>query len=233
MKTVLFAAAILGSLAFGTVPEHVENKAYAPGKMPALEEPAPSLKFADSEWLDVRPIRAPKCDSGEVWRLFTTHQIAAAAIKEKSIPVKGTFKRVFAYATSGEENFKGSGAVDLSSYDSGLPARDYRVLKHVFAVEKKGKSVLPFTFVLTKKEPQTLKVDFKFEGTPISLEFPVKTKREGGRVTVKTQKAARFTFLTSENMDAFSQLIQKCNHQFLASFADVSLDFVLENVCIK
>ena len=151
--------------------------------------------------------------------------------------MKGKFSRFSAYAHPKGSQLLGAGSLDLASWDSGVPARDFRVLKHVFSVEEAGRSLLPFKFTLETWLPEQeawespLVLQFKFQDQPLELRIPSQVKKEGKTIRVVSAEGKRFTFLSPKRMTAFHKLMELCNHHFLASFADLSFDFTLEDAC--
>ncbi len=239
MKHLFFLAAILQSTSlFAQVPDHIENKNYSPEKGLVMTEDKPSERFSVPEWKKASQIPLPSCTKGtRVWRLLHKSKIEATATKDQNLPVKGGFSRFHAVGQSALNAFKGTGVLDLSSWESGVPARDYRVQKHVFSVEQENKSVVPFTFSLEIWNPKAvdwespLVLNIVFLGEPISLTFPVRLHSDGKTVRVSSPEAKRFTFLQPSNMGTFAKLMTLCNHKSLASFVDLSLDLQFEPTC--
>lgn len=238
MKILLL---ILGASLVGarpdTVPVDVENKAWDAKKLPVLTESAPSEKHSAAEWKKAQSVPTPKCGKTPVWKVSPKSVIEATATKEKTVAVKGKFTRFLANAIQTDHMLRGSGFLDLSSYDSGLPARDHRVRKYVFGVEEKGNAVLPFEWAVESFTPavaswkSALVLKFQFRGQQVQLRVPAQFQAKGRGIHVTSETAQRFTFLTSATLPAFGKLIELCNHQFLGSYADVSVDLTLENVC--
>ncbi|MBY0371165.1 hypothetical protein K2X33_10795 [bacterium] len=237
MKNLALITWIVSSVAFA-VPEQIENKKFEPPKAPVLEESRPSDQFSKAEWEQSTKALEPDCKRGALWVLHPTEsKIEGIAFKEKTVPVKGAFARVAAVARTGKSGLNGEGSLDLSSWDSLLPARDYRVMKYVFGVEEKGNSVVPFRFHVAQWNPAkkewkaTLKLSFHFRGQAVSLDIPATFKAEKGKVTAVAAQAKRFTFLTDKNVPGMEKLMELCNHHFLASYADVSFSAVFEESC--
>jgi hypothetical protein len=221
-----------------TLPDHIENLKWEATKVPVMDEPKPSEKFSLPEWEKIRKLKSPSCGKRPVWRVSEASQIEAIATKEKTVEVKGKFSRFWAYAEESKETLTGNGYVDLTSWDSSLAARDYRVMKYVFGVEKKGASVLPFRFSLPggkalQNGESKLRLQFNFRGTEFDQNLPVRLeKQKEGQWKIETLAPQRFTFLSKANLPFFAQLLELCNHQFLASFARIQLSLVLENPCL-
>ncbi len=220
------------------VQDQIENAKWDPKKTPVAEESAPNDKHSKSEWEKVATTKAPACKAGESrWKVAASSTVEAAATKEKNLAVKGKFSRFTATAVEGSGKLAGEGFLDLSSWNSGVAPRDYRVLKHVFAVEEAGQTVLPFKFTLPTWAPKQtqwvspLILQFTFQGKPVELTFAATLKAEGKNVRITSAEPKRFTFLSEKRKGAFQKLLELCNHHFLASFADVSLDLTLEEAC--
>lgn len=234
----LVAPALLLAASSNGVPEQVENLAWDPQKAPVMEETPPSDKYSKKEWQRVTQAKAPKCKKGEtLWKVGQTSLIEATATKETSLGVKGKFSRFSALAHEKAGKLLGAGSLDLSSWDSGVAPRDYRVIKYVFATQEAGHSVLPFKFRVENWAPQQgtwvspVALQFRFQKTPVELTFPAHIKTEGKVIRVTSAESKRFTFLSPKNLGAFQKLMELCNHHFLASFADISFDFILEDAC--
>lgn len=235
MLTLIALAAFASS---PTIPDHVENLKWEATKVPVMDEPKPTQKFSGPEWEKIQKRKAPSCGKTPLWRVSQASQIEAVATKEKTVEVKGKFSRFWAYAEESKGMISGSGFLDLTSWDSGLAARDYRVMKYVFGVEKKGASVLPFRFSIANPEAlqnaqSPLSLQFNFRGTEFDQKLPVRVeKQEGGQWKIETLSPQRFSFLSAATLPFFSQLLELCNHRFLASFAGIQLSLVLENPCL-
>jgi hypothetical protein len=239
MKT-LIALAALSAFATSprTIPEHIENLKWEATKVPVLDESKPTEKFSVPAWEKVQKAKGPVCGKSPVWRVSPESQVEAIATKEKTINVKGKFSRFWAFAEESNQTLTGNGFIDLTSWDSGLAPRDYRVIKYVFGAEKKGASVLPFRFVvarwntLQESSESSLQLQFTLRGTAIHQTLPVRIeKQKNGLWKIDTIAPKRFVFLSAANLPSFSQLLELCNHQFLASFADIQLSLLLENPC--
>jgi hypothetical protein len=237
MSLALLPAFVLTAAA--PLPADIENKAFDPAKPPIIDEAATSTQYSAPEWRIASAIKAPACGKGAVWKLGASSAIQGIATKEKTVQVKGKFSRFAAFASQNGVTLKGSGVLDLSSWDSGLAPRDFRVQKYVFGAEEPGKAVLPFQFDFKIwnlkagdwESPLTLK--FKLHGQDVSLTFPAKLHADGKSVKVTTVEQKRFTFLTAGQQGAFAKMMELCNHHFLASYADVALDLHFEQVCVK
>lgn len=242
MKITWITLALLPALvltAADPLPADIENKAFDPAKPPVIDEAVPSTHYSASEWKIASGMKAPACGKGAVWKVAPTSSIQGIATKEKTVQVKGKFSRFVAFASQKALALKGSGALDLSSWDSGLAPRDYRVQKYVFGVEEPGKTVLPFQFEFKIWNPKAtdwespLLLSFKLHGQQFSHIFPAKLHAEGNQVKITTAESKRFTFLTSGQQTAFAKLMELCNHHFLSSYADIALDLTLDQVCVK
>ncbi len=234
--TLLFPMALFAAKA-KPIPEQIENKAFDVKKVPLIDEAKPSEKFSGPEWRKASTEKPPSCATGAVWQLEMPSTIEATALKEKTVGVKGKFSRFIGHGKESGEALVGSGALDLSSWDSGLPPRDYRVMKHVFHVEKKGAAVLPFKLRIdtwatsrgTWESPIVL--DFKFRGIPVHQTFAAHLNADGETVHVKSGEPERFTFLNAAGLPSFQKLMSLCNHQFLASYANVAFDVTFKRAC--
>jgi hypothetical protein len=241
MPTLLFQWVAFFAVSFSAwgqpVPEHFENPEWDASKPPILDEAKPNDVYASKAWTRVLAAKPPRCGKQAIWRVSPESVIAATATKEKDVGVKGKFSRFSAFAHQKKESLEGAGSLDLSSWDSGLAPRDYRVMKYVFHVEEKGQSVLPFKFSVAKWTPaqtqweSTLRLQFRFKGISFDKNFPVKVSIENGKARVAMVAAERFTFLSAKGVAAFQKLLTLCNHHFLATFADIQLDLNLENTC--
>ncbi len=231
------ALALTAFAAPPTIPEHVENLKWEATKVPILDEAKPIEKFSVPEWEKIQKMKPPVCGKSPLWRVSPTSQVEAIATKEKNVQVKGKFSRFWAYAEESQAALTGSGYLDLTSWDSGLVPRDYRVMKYVFGVEKKGGSVLPFRFSVPRWSTvqtgeSTLRLQFTFRGVEFDQNLPVRVeKQEGGQWKIETLAPQRFAFLSAANLPFFSQLLELCNHRFLASVAGIQLSLTLENPC--
>lgn len=231
----LFAAK--GKPANKPVAEQIENKAFDAKKVPILDEAKPSEKFSAPEWRKAAAEKPPSCGAGNVWVLDVPTTIEATATKEKTVGVKGKFSRFVGHAKESGESLVGSGALDLSSWDSGLPARDYRVMKYVFNVEQKSATVLPFKMRVETWAPSRgtwespIALDFKFRGIPVHQTFAARLNAEGETVHITSGEPERFTFLNAAGMPGFQKLMSLCNHQFLASYANVAFDATFKSAC--
>ncbi len=223
-----------------SVPEHFENKAYDVTKIPIPDEPELNLANATSEWEALGVVEPPSCETQSVWKLVGKPDVSGTAIKEKLAPVQGRFTRVQAHLLGEPKGpvTKGMGYLDLSSWDSGNLPRDRRVARYVFGVEEKGVSALPFTFTLGEWKDKgswetTLKLQFEMLGKAQSLDLPVKVDRKGDTVSIitTTPEKGRFTYATPEYTERIMQLLDRCNHQFLASYADVTLHLTFKKSC--
>lgn len=232
--SLLLGGALISMVGLAQIPEHVQNPEFAPGKAIPMEEATPSLKVAQAEWQTAQQQKAD-CKKGPARVLRSGGKIEVTAFKEKTVPVKGTLSRALAEGHVHQSILKGNGFIDLSSWDSKVPARDYRIQKYVLGVEEPG-AVLPFNFEVSRWVPGQGKwnADFtiqaQFRGLPLKIALPASMTVEGKSVRVTTQPG-RFKFLSETHRKAFEKLMSLCNHQFLASYVDLSLDVVFDETC--
>lgn len=243
-KTFLFASlfplalfAAKGKPAAKPMAEQIENKAFDAKKVPIIDEAKPSEKFSGPEWRKASAEKPPACTTGAVWVLDMPTTIEATATKEKTVGVKGKFSRFVGYGKESGEALVGAGSLDLSSWDSGLPPRDYRVMKYVFNVEQKGATVLPFKVRIDTWAPSRgtwespVGLEFKFRGIPVKQTFAAHLNADGDTVHITSGEPERFTFLNTAGLPGFQKLMSLCNHQFLASYANVAFDATFKKAC--
>jgi hypothetical protein len=127
------------------------------------------------------------------------------------------------------------GAIDLSSYNTGNEARDRRVQRLIFEVEKEGLSTAELTGQMRdwkKGNFSTLtEVTLNFKGREEGLLFPSKVRQRRNDVKLTSNHETRMTFASTSILENIYKLMERCNHQSIASFADISFDVTFKKAC--
>ncbi len=226
--------------------EHYENKSWDANKPPVVDEPAINPKYAAGNWEKAMRAASTYCDSKRSLIASNGSRLEAVGVKEHNVEVRGAFLRFRTCLLPEPEKGKaaGIGWVDLTSWDSGLAARDRRVTRYVFGVETPDQSIAPFEFEVTPwklpavpVKPGTpvaadtwnanAKAVVNFRGTPITVEFPVTVTNDGGKTHMLTNQPFRLDFMNELVESGFRQMMELCNHHFLAAFSLVNLDLNL------
>lgn len=227
-------------------PEQFENPKWDATKPPVIDEPPIEISKAAMAWDKAMKESSPFCDSKRSLIASNGSRLEAVGVKDKNIEVRGAFLRFRTCLLPEPEagNARGQGWVELGSWDSGLAARDRRVTRYVFGVERDGQSIAPFDFEVTpwrlpppKQSPDTpapedswdatLKARVTFRGLPVPVEFPVTVIRKNGVTRLFSKKDAQLSFMSEAVEKGFQEMMALCNHKFLATYSLVSFDLNL------
>jgi hypothetical protein len=227
------------ALGFGSkrskYPEHFENRKWDASKPPVIEEPPLKNQKAIAAWGKAVNEPSPYCDSNQSWIASNGSRLEAVGVKEHNIEVRGAFLRFRTCLLPEPDRgiAAGQGWVEMSSWDSGLEARDRRVTRYVFGIEEDGQSITPFDFKIepfnsAAKEGESwnasLTTKALFRGLVIQNDFPVKITWQKGTYRIITEQPQQLNFMNAAVESGFRQMMDLCNHHFLAAFAFVNFD---------
>jgi hypothetical protein len=225
-------------------PDHYENQKWDASKPPVVDEPAVNLELANAAW---QSATKQACEGPRSWVSNSNGRLEASGVKEHNVEVRGGFHHFTICLKPEAENgvAHGRGWIDLSSWDSGLAARDRRVTRYVFGVEHPDQSMATFDFTIdhwrlpqppvVEGQPQpldtwdaTMKANIGFRGMQYTIETPTTVSTQGGNsVKLTTPKPLEFHFMQPVVEKGFEQMMALCNHHFLASYALVAFDLQL------
>lgn len=243
-----WAITILSAWNVYGIDEHIENKQWDPARPPIVDEPQLDQKEADKLWKKVAKEKSAVCDSKRSWHAQPSSRLEATAVKEHNVDVRGGFTRfrICVLPKPEEGKAQGEGWIDLSSWDSGLAARDRRVSRYVFGTEKAGQALVHFTFQVdpwklptVKENPNTprpddtwtatLNAEIQFRGMPIKASWPVTlVVKDGHPLQMTATNTSQLSFMQDSFLASFTEMMKLCNHHFLASFAKISFDLKLD-----
>lgn len=246
-NSTLALVALALTLAFGaaraeSIPEHAVNKAFDPSKGTIVDEPEVETTAAEKRWAAATAATPAQCQGVVTWRTKPKGKVAVTAFKSKTVPVAGQFTRFVATLVSSDSDGKttGNGAIQATSWDSKDVARDRRVQRYVLAAEEESTAIIPFQLSLGKWTPKshaTWQTDaaivFALRGKEIRVSLPVKARRKGDSLFLQSTKPARFTYASPGIMSSIQRLMERCNHESIATFVDLQIDVELESACAK
>lgn len=241
MKQLLISLALLPLLARAdSVPEHLTNKAFDAKKLPIADEPMVSADPAKKAWATKAAAFQKKCEATTTWEAKPKGKLAVTSFKNQTVPVTGGFDHYLVSLVTSETEASGRGIIDTASWASNDVARDRRVQRYILGAESEASAVIPFTFTLKQWNPKPnatwqteAEATVSFRGKDIKVSMPVKVSRQGNVMRLTSTKPARFTYASTELIGSVQKLIERCNHQSLASFVDMQVELVLDNVCAK
>ncbi len=197
----------------------------------------------------------PNCKRGVSFVLVKDKEstVTVMAFKNEHLPVKGVFKNVAGSWTwnKAEQFGDGEGAVLLSSYDSGVMERDRRVQKNILEVSEPDKGIALikikrfeieggakvinefFKKGSAKRRLFSGKVEMEvnLNGAMHGLTMGVNmTKMRGGDIHM-VSNPAHLKFASDRLKPKILMMMEQCQHQFLSSHVELTVDFHWKRVC--
>jgi hypothetical protein len=225
---------------------HLENPTFDAKLLPKTNEPAISEAKVKKTWAQAEKQKpSTTCATSQVWKSKKPSKVTVTAMKNKTIPVKGWFDHLEVYAFADPKTHglsKGEGKIDMTSWGSGSQDRDRRVQRYVFDVESDDHSVSSFRFNFPNdakiptpgsKAKMDLESDITLRGEHFKVIFPVSAEMIGKDLHLVSEKEATLTYVTDASKAKVMEMIKLCNHQYLSTFANISLDILFEDSCGK
>lgn len=222
----------------------IENKQFDAKKPPMATEPEIDRKDANTQWQALSTESpAAKCANADVWKAEGPAQITVIAYKNKTAAVQGVFDRVWVEISTAKKSGAVQDAVakiDLTSYNSGSPLRDWRVQRYILNAEKTPLATATLHFpkaaAVPKKgmEEVKLETDLQMGGEQYHVNLLVHLERTSKKeIHLATVSDVNFAYATEGMKDRILKLVSLCNHQFLSTSVKLGVKLNLTNACGK
>jgi YceI-like domain len=130
------------------------------------------------------------------------------------------------------------GAIDLLSFNSGVPDRDRRIQRYILSAEKNPLATFKATFPKNTQIPasgssiSSLKSTLNFASETFNVDLQMKTERiDAATIRLSTVEPANLNYVRESMSSGLQKLLELCNHKFLAKAVKLNLEMNLKAEC--
>lgn len=244
LLTALFVNSALAAEPTGNFPpkeQFVENKQFKENGQPAA---APAVNFTASKKevekkfskLD-EDVKKMCSDQMEVVRLVAEKStVKVTTFKNFNAPVAGKFKHYDGYIawTKDKAQPEAHLLIDTTSWDSGVEARDLRVMMHLLKSDKKANAVADLDMSYKGQDAlqpgmRDTKGTLNLRGKKYDLMASNRTSKDGLNWVVKSNAPARLAANLPKG--DLREIMKYCNHKALTSTVDLEWSLTFAPAC--